>query len=188
MFYVLFAELAGRFPDQKWILYIYPFVRLIDFGLGMMLCARIKDRISKDREDSSKKTTGMLLQTGSIVLMAGLVIGYGSVPRPLSYGIIYILPSLFCIFSFLCYDTWLVRFLKHKFWHAVSMLSMEMYLVHQLVIRYLDEYSREMRYINGYSYIMMICAGTVAAALYLRFFCGKVHEKLYSASGLVKNK
>ncbi len=43
LLYVLFAGMAGGFPEQKWLLYICPLVRLADFGLGMVLCAQIKD-------------------------------------------------------------------------------------------------------------------------------------------------
>lgn len=171
LLYVLFAGMAGGFPEQKWLLYICPLVRLADFGLGMVLCAQFKDRLAETKEGNRGKKRGTLLQIGSIVLMAVLVIGYPYVPEALSYGIIYILPSMLCIYSFLCFDTKLARLFAHKFWHTVSMVSMEAYLVHQMVIRYLDEYSREMQYISGPLYLVMICTGTAVSALYLRFPC-----------------
>ncbi len=121
---------------SHWLIYICPLVRMVDFLLGVMFGAIV---VLKKDYLLGKINGGLAFTVLAIAIFAGGISCFtrGTVLHSYFYSVVWLPISLGLIFIGLKDGVKFVDFIfQNKFILAVGNLSLEIFLIHQLVIRY----------------------------------------------------
>lgn len=113
---------------QKFIYYINPLSRLLDFYLGIMLYFaynKIKSHINI--------RLGNILEWTSLSLFILFFLGHFWIDKAFRYSIFYWIPMCYIILAFSFQKGWLSKILKHKILVYLGEISFAFYLVHLIV-------------------------------------------------------
>ena len=117
--------------SQHQIFYINPFLRVLDFSLGILifnLYVKMKKENFNIRED--------ILEPLSILLLFSFFVLYPKVPEVFRFSIYYWLPMSFIILVFSFQKGKISKFLSHPLFVSLGEVSFGFYMIHQLVIRF----------------------------------------------------
>jgi peptidoglycan/LPS O-acetylase OafA/YrhL len=130
----LFSRHLG---SAHWLIYIFPLSRSLDF-IGGGVCYLLKSNL--DDKKSSKLTDGMLIV--SLILLIWIAKCSTSSQSELFSVFIWFMPSVLLLLSVALSDktSKLTQILfQNKFMEFIGGISFEIFLLHQLVIRYLEK-------------------------------------------------
>lgn len=113
------------------IFYIHPFVRIVDFSLGIMLYI-----IYKQYGDYLRSKVGTMHEVLAILIFAAFFSVHGTIPDQYRFSVFYWIPMLVVILVFACQGGKISRLLSHRYLLILGEASFGFYLFHQLVIRH----------------------------------------------------
>lgn len=150
------------------LLYISPFYRVIDFFIGILLgtlflelkvwecCWLIRNKIAL-----------VFLQGFSMAAFGFMVLYWSRIPIGFRYSAAYS-PFIGIMIFLLGVDTGgLSSFMGNTIFRFMSKISFEMFMIHQIVIRYLDEYCINVFYIPNPWYFALVIGITIILAFTL---------------------
>ncbi len=146
---IVFAYLVQQIPSLrllggdfgKWLTYICPLYRLGDFTIGCCF-----GFLFRKRGDHGKKSVATALEISAIVFAGASHFAFlkSNVQTPLTaqnwyaLDVLYLPSSLLLVWVFARNRGWISRLLSTEFFVFLGDLSPYMFLIHQIVIRYLS--------------------------------------------------
>ena len=127
-------------------MYVFPVSRLLDFCTGILLF-----RFYSKTAPTIQPTQATLLQFGSVILLAFFFGLKGFIPQPLRYDLYYLLPMTLLILAFSFSSGMASRWLANRFLVLLGEASFSVYLVHYLVVQYLEYVDKQYPLFNGVS-------------------------------------
>lgn len=163
------------FPNRyiHWLVYIFPIARIVEFMIGYMIGIRMVQNGLRE----NKKILNGLYVLSWINILALLVVSLNTIDNSLFLTFVWFLPSVIIV-SLAIYRE--QHNIGRKEYHidilkAVGDISMELFLTHQIVIRYIKRYLEETGIIEG-KFISLVCiAGIIISVPFVR----KFEEKFY---------
>lgn len=173
LFYLLYVLIAWIFKETHYeqaIIYISPIVRSIDFFEGVLL-GELYIRNIKVKNYRISKTdikTYSCIQTGTIFLLVLATWLFQFIPRWAGYSVFYLPIIWLNYFVLFFHESYYTKILSAKIFELLSRISLELYLLHQLIIRYLDEYERDIGCMNSCKYYLIMSVGILGGAILLK--------------------
>lgn len=126
---------------EKWLTYICPLYRLGDYAIGCCF-----GFLFRKREDHGKISTATILEVAAILIVGVSHFAFlkANVQTPLTtqnwyaLDVLYLPPSLLLILVFARNRGWIYQLLSAGFFVFLGDLSPYMFLIHQIVIKYLQ--------------------------------------------------
>lgn len=136
--------------NQAYYIYEFPISRLFDFGMGMLL-AELYIRVNKKVKNTS------VYQALSIISLFVLMIMSYILKIEVKYTYTLLFEFSICLTIFFSANDFgdISIFLGKPVFNFFSSISMGFFLIHQLVIRYLEEYSISFSYIDDTKYYVL---------------------------------
>lgn len=159
-----FVFVRGTDPKVIWLLYVCPLSRALDFVLGCCICRIHKER-KLTKHYNAQLVAGMILAICALMFMNG---------KELSIGLtaLWSIPSILIVSGTIMGEKDSV-FIKSVFQNKVAIwignISMELFLIHQLVIKYFQYwYDTRNRICPGYMFILAVLIGVLLSVLWNR--------------------
>src|SRR5690606_12361512 len=133
LFQITVSQLGLSAGKQHYLIYIFPLTRLLDFMVGILLC-----RIYCHFKSKGISINPDAFQVFSILLLILAIVMKQNVLQAYRYDLYYILPMSFLIFSFAYSEGKISSFLSTKIFILLGEASFSLYLIHQLVIKYIS--------------------------------------------------
>ncbi len=143
----VFMTFIRNFYDLHWLFYINPFVRVLDFIMGIFLCYFYKI-VKHVRPLSAAKATG--LQLLSVFLFVVFFLQIEKVYRVYAFSLYFYVPMMLVIFSFAWDNGWLAKRLASKTMLMLGEASFCFYLVQDIVARYINWNGNRLNLIQDY--------------------------------------
>jgi peptidoglycan/LPS O-acetylase OafA/YrhL len=143
---------------SEWLFYIFPFTRLIEFILGVIF-GLIFIKYSTKNHWSVKVFS--VLELLSIILLLTTVYYFVDIHKTLRYSVFFIPFLLLLIYVFAHQRGIISKWLSHKSFVYLGEISFSFYMIHLLVIYYLNL----VEMLNNY-YIIKAIAALVISVLY----------------------
>ena len=134
-FNIFLVQLFLHTSIEKWVLAIFPFTRMIDFILGSLFCLIFMSL--KDTLSIYNKIIPTSLEIISLVVLPMLLIIFPTLQVTLYYPPYHSLVMCIVILVFAFQRGFLSRILSNKCFVLLGNLSFNIYLFHQIIIRYL---------------------------------------------------
>jgi peptidoglycan/LPS O-acetylase OafA/YrhL len=166
--YISFTALSQE--QQHYWIYIFPVSRLLDFVFGILLF-----RLYIHFDSKNIKINPDLAQYTSISLLVICIALKDMVPQAYRYDLFYIIPMSMVIFSFAYSGGKISNFLSSKILVLLGEASFSLYLIHQLVIRYIKGVNEVL---FGYEGVLWECI-LIVAILTLSILLSLAMHKLY---------
>ena len=158
------AVIFWRGSDQKiiWLLYVCPLSRALDFVLGCCIC-RIHKEKKMTKHYNKQLVVGMILAIFALLFMNG---------RELSLTALWTIPSMLIVSGTIMGEKDSV-IIKSVFQSKIAIwirnISMELFLIHQSVIKYFQYwYDTRNRICPGYMFILAVLIGVLLSVLWNR--------------------
>ena len=129
--YIVYSGLTQE--QQHYWIYIFPVSRLLDFITGILLY-----RLYIYLKDKSFRINSDIFQVSSILLLIATIIIKNNINQNYRFDLYYIIPMSFLIFSFAYSEGRISAFLSTKSFILLGESSFSLYLIHQLIIRYIS--------------------------------------------------
>ncbi len=165
--------LAATIPHTditEWILYYNPLVRTLDFINGIVLCRYLEAYKDFTRRKKLCGGGGMLL----LILISAIFVKASPIREYYYYSAVWALPVML-ILAVLYLKENQSKAVKWTFQNSLLVwfgdISMEFFLIHMPVIRYLEVCYRRLNWdYNVFLYILGFILSVVAAALWKKFY------------------
>ena len=154
--------------SSHWCLYISPYTRTIDYVCGMLA-----GRLILDRKSDIQRDYNTLLEYMAWGIFIGLIVVYRYIPEYLRMAVVYLPFTLYIVYLCVGEIGQMQKLLSNKFLVTIGNISMEAYLVHQIVIRYISGYSSECAYLNDGQYYFFSISLTVIISTFLKLIISK---------------
>ena len=154
--------------SSHWCLYISPYTRTIDYACGMLV-----GRLILDRRSDIQKDYNTLVEYMAWGIFIGLIVAYRYIPEYLRMAVVYLPFTLYIVYLCVGEIGQMQKLLSNKFLVTIGNISMEAYLVHQIVIRYISGYSSECAYLNDGQYYFFSISLTVIISTFLKLIISK---------------
>ena len=153
---------AAQWFSLRWLTYIFPLFRLLDFTAGALfgfLFLHRKEYSAPSLVQRLFATCAEILLVFSMILLCRL---YPSVSQSFRYAVIFILPSVLLIYLLACRTGYISLALSRKPFQIVGALSAFAFLLHHLVIRFFGSWLRTtMPTMKWYVSVMLILTVTI---------------------------
>lgn len=140
---------------DEWFAYIFPVVRIIEFIVGMgvgLAFVSISNSAQNVKLNINKST---LIEAGSLILLMIAIIFSVYVPQSLRFGLYYVPFMALIIFVFAFQKGYISKLLSNRKLVFLGEVSFSFYMIHNLVLRYLD--------IAGLSHSISIYVGFIVS-------------------------
>ena len=154
--------------SSHWCLYISPYTRTIDYACGMLV-----GRLILDRKSDIQKDYNTVVEYMAWGIFIGLIVAYRYIPEYLRMAMVYLPFTLYIVYLCVGGMGQMQKLLSNKFLVTIGNISMEAYLVHQIVIRYISGYSLEYAYLNDVKYYFFSISLTVIVSTFLKLIISK---------------
>ena len=170
LFQVTVAQLGLSTGKQHHLIYIFPITRLLDFMVGILLF-----RVYCHFKDKDLSINPDIFQLFSIVLLIVAITMKDNILQAYRYDLYYILPMSLLIFSFAYSEGKISSFLSTKVFILLGEASFSLYLIHQLVIRYISAVNSFAFGFNGVAWdlifsLLVIITSIVLSLIMYRFY------------------
>lgn len=135
---VFFGSYQAKLDD--WLTYVFPFVRIVDFLIGICL-GLIFLNIQKNPDKVNRKmrfATFTFLECLSIILLIGAIMYSPHINQSLRFSLYYQPFCLLLIYAFASQNGAISKLLSNKTLVYFGEISFSFYMIHGLVIRYLS--------------------------------------------------
>lgn len=157
---------------HKTIFYVNPFIRSLDFILGIILFYFFKSE--KIKHYFRKKSIASLLEIFAILIFLIFLIFHNFIDRGYRFSIYYWLPMCIIIISFAHQNGIISKILSHKFFVILGEISFGFYMFHFIIIQYALELKTKLFfYINDLVIVFIIFIIT----LIISYFSFEWYEK-----------
>ncbi len=153
--------------DLQWLLYISPIMRTFDFLMGMILAKLV---VTEQKHFGHRK---LFIVIGILLFVAAMFFSQ-YVSKWMSYSIIYLPGTLMIVYSmtFGGEDNSIIKnILSWKGFCYATSVSLEMYLIHQVVINYVEYYCNDICRLTDIQYYFYIIGGTIGISVFLKILC-----------------
>ncbi|WP_312555307.1 acyltransferase family protein [Empedobacter brevis] len=135
---IIFAEPYFRtnLKLEKAIFYINPFVRSLDFILGIVTCQFYK----KIKDSNINFSKGTFMELSAILLLILFFYFHHDIARAFRYGIYYWVPMVGIVLVFALQKGFFSQLLQHKSLVYLGEISFAFYMIHMIVIKYGNQY------------------------------------------------
>ncbi len=127
---------------QHALFYINPITRLFDFVLGILLCFCIK------KKNSIISNNGLVFEIGAVLLFVLFFALHTKIPRILRFSVYYWIPLSVVIVIFFYEAGQLSKWLSNKAFLLFGKISYSFYLIHYLVLKYVNDICMKFSLIN----------------------------------------
>lgn len=124
----------------NWLFYINPFFRLFEFIIGILVFHLVckNSLLNRKMKETAIATS---FELGSILLLFILIFFIDNIPNFLSKGVFFGPIFALVIYVFYFESGVISKLLSNKFFIYLGEISFGMYMWHQIVFRYLNDYS-----------------------------------------------
>ncbi|WP_309088669.1 acyltransferase [Domibacillus sp.] len=154
-----------------WLLHIFPLARLFEFGIGAVLGLIF---ISKRDDVNISKFVFSLLESFCVISFIGLLLLSVNLDVGAVRGGLFIPIWCMLIFTFSFQAGIISNVLSHKFLIYLGEISFSFYMIHQLVIRYLDFFQLE----NMLKILLCFFISLFLAAVMYQFYEEPLRKKI----------
>lgn len=170
LFQVTVSQLGLSTGKQHYLIYIFPVTRLLDFVVGILLF-----RVYCHFKDKGVSINPDAFQVFAIALLISAIAMKQNILQAYRYDLYYILPMSLLIFSFAYSEGKISSFLSTKIFILLGEASFSLYLIHQLVIRYIREVNSLAFGFNGVAWdlifsLLVIILSIVLSLIMYRFY------------------
>lgn len=170
LFQITVSQLGLSAGKQHYLIYIFPVTRLLDFMVGILLF-----RIYCHFKSKGISINPDAFQVFSILLLILAIVMKQNVLQAYRYDLYYILPMSFLIFSFAYSEGKISSFLSTKIFILLGEASFSLYLIHQLVIKYISAANSFVFGFNGVAWdlifsLLVIIISIVLSLIIYRFY------------------
>lgn len=135
----------GMLLDAGWVLYINPFIRVLDFISGMLICQYTEkyrteqNKVELNKIEQNRYTLMEITSLLSLFLFTtfGLL---NNVNWNLKDGMFYLIPGSFIVFAFASGRGAISRLLSKRVFVWLGEISFSFYMIHQLVYLYVVQH------------------------------------------------
>ncbi|MHA8050875.1 acyltransferase family protein [Aquirufa sp. ROCK-SH2] len=161
-------------PLQNSIFYIHPFVRIVDFIIGIMLY-RIFKMISVEK---ATKSTFTWMEIAAISLFVLFFYFHSYIPEVFRYSMYYWIPMSGIILIFAFQNGHISRLLSQPIFIYLGEISFGFYMIHQIVIRYFESiyHPFNLSPFNPIYSFSIFCIALVLSILSFEFFEKKANH------------
>ncbi|RMZ60841.1 acyltransferase [Chryseobacterium nematophagum] len=172
------------------IFYINPFMRVIDFIIGILLFNAYKKILNREF-----KINYSWVEFSAILLLIIFFVFHQQIPQVARYSFYYWIPMSYLIFSFSFQKGIISRFLSHKTFIYLGEISFGFYMFHQIVLRYLSYLNSKILHMNYGIYFTLIAFIVSLIISHYSFgwfetpvnkYINKKFKKIYSREDLQK--
>ena len=155
------VTLSGDYSWAHWIIYICPITRALDFVLGGGIAILIK------RMNIQKRLCYLLLFSGVIVAIVLLLITTKNVVGNAFLAVVWLLPTYAIIIGLFGTEQEPISrvIFQNKYVLFLGAISLELFLVHQLVIRYVIAFARRIDVMSSFVYLIAFIITILTAKL-----------------------
>lgn len=132
---LLNIRLDGENPWYVWLLHIFPVTRCFEFSAGVILGLLF---IERSDQGTRNKSFFHGMEIGCVVLFAGLLFISKSLDEGMVRGVYFVPLWSLLIYTFAFQAGVLSKLLSNKLFVYLGEISFSFYMMHQLVIRYMD--------------------------------------------------
>lgn len=137
---LIWTVIFGNTSAAHAMIYIFPAYRLLEFILG---CAFGKifvegKRCPADSWDKRISIKYTLLEVAAILAFVLAVLAWPYIPAAFGYSVFYVPFTVFLIYTFAFGRGFMSRIITNPVMLFISLISFEIFLIHQMVIRYLS--------------------------------------------------
>ncbi|WP_028549054.1 acyltransferase family protein [Paenibacillus sp. UNC451MF] len=168
---LLNAKLTEDNSFYVWLLHIFPVARLFEFACGAVLGLIFVEKFSGVNQVKSKFTVLELLSVGLFIVL--LVVSRG-VDVGIVRGVYFVPIWCLLIFVYAFQGGLISKVLSNKTLVYLGEISFSFYMVHQLVIRYMDFLTIPVIYKSSISFILSI----LLSSLIFKFYEEPLRKKL----------
>lgn len=170
LFQVTVSQLGLSSGKQHYLIYIFPITRLLDFMVGILLF-----RVYCHFKDKSININPDAFQIFAIGLLILAITMKQNILQAYRYDLYYILPMSLLIFSFAYSEGKISSFLSGKVFILLGEASFSLYLIHQLVIRYISVANKLTFGFNGGTWdlvfsLLVIIVSIILSLIMYRFY------------------
>ena len=117
---------------EKWVFYINPITRSLDFILGIILC----DIYQKIKTLKISYSKGSLIELIVLALFFVFFWYHEDIPRGFRYGMYYWLPVCLIVLAFAMQKGVISKLLQNKILVYLGEISFGFYMIHMIIIKY----------------------------------------------------
>lgn len=186
LFQVYISHSSLSQAQQHYWIYIFPVSRLLDFMTGILLY-----RLYSYMKDKDIKINPDRFQVFSILFLIMAIAMKGNIAQAYRFDLYYIIPMSFLIFSFAYSEGKISAFLSTKIFILLGEASFSLYLIHQLVIRYISSINSFAFGFEGVFWDIAFSLLVIVISIALSLFMYKFYEMQatkYARDFLLKKK
>lgn len=148
----------------KWLTYICPFYRVLDFSLGVMLGWLYLSSGRKEQKNIAAATVLEVLAAAAFIIIELVYPGVKAEYMGIGYTVYFIPVSLLIVYVFAKNDGIITKMLNNRCLVWLGNRSSMTFMIHQIVIRWL--YMKMDREVlgNGYLLVMILCSFAITIA------------------------
>lgn len=155
---ILLAVLMSS--DDKWYTYISPLYRLIEFSMAIVCGIAF----SYHKSCISAKKVSLITIIVPLVLYVMILSNIQKVPECFSASVVYVPVSLLLISVFYLNREWLSKFTDNRCMLHMADLTLDMFLIHQIIIRYAQTLCEKVAFISKNVMLMLVLGGIILLA------------------------
>jgi peptidoglycan/LPS O-acetylase OafA/YrhL len=168
----VFIANSGYTDNQKhYLVYIMPLSRMLDFSAGILLY-----RFFKRIKEAKSEVPVNILQFFSLLSLFIFFIMKNNINQVYRFDIYYLLPMAFIIFSFAFNKGYIADKLSHKYLILLGGASFSLYMVHQLVIRYVEGLNMFILKLDGVFWDISLSIFCLIVSIYISILLYKGFE------------
>ncbi len=167
IYLIVSFTLGNVWPEiRQWLLYILPVTRSFDFVSGMVLGKMYIEE--KNTTNDSGAHYNMYALVGIILFIMGLYLSR-FVPQWAYFSLCYYPGTVVTVYGVTSSSNrgMIKRILSNRFFEKVTSISLELYLVHQIVINYVESYSTDIGQLSTMKYITLVTLATTIIATFI---------------------
>lgn len=169
--FLLNKNLDGDNPFYIWLLHIFPGVRLFEFSTGMLLGLIY---IEKSNKENLNKAIFTVLELLSLLLFIVLLLYSANLDVGIVRGVYFVPLWCLLIFTFAFQGGMISKILSQRFFVYLGEISFSFYMIHQLVIRYLDF----LHLANTYRFLICLVISLLFSSIIYQFYEEPLRKKI----------
>jgi len=170
---LVFASIFKSNSYSHWLLYISPFIRLIDCTIGMLLSVIY----FQNKECKVNLYVINILELISLLALAMALINFKYINQSYRYGIYYMPFLCFIIYIYAFQKGVISKGLKNRTLVYLGTISYSFYMIHKLVLKYVGHINLLKKYPISMA-LMSFCISLIAAQILYKYLEKPLRKKI----------